>query len=72
MRVVLYSNKDKQTLELPVNIEGSFLLTDDNQNQICSINSEENNWVMSVNSNMNIIENGVPTSKKILSTDSIY
>ena len=58
MKVTLYSNKEKKTLELPVNIEGSFILTDNNQNQIVSINSENNDWVMSVSSGISIIQNG--------------
>ena len=72
MKVTLYSNKEKQTLELPVNIEGSFILTDNNQNQIVSINSENNDWVMSVSSGISIIQNGSPSMKTILSVNSFY
>ena len=72
MKVTLYSSKEKQTLELPVNIEGSFILTDNNQNQIASINSENNDWVMSVSSGVSIIQNGSPSIKTVLSVNSFY
>ena len=47
MRAVLYNTKEKQVLELPNNIEGSFTISDNNQNKIVNINSKQNQWIMS-------------------------
>ena len=58
MRVILYSNKDKQILELPVNVEGSFILNDDHKNIIATINSNQNNWIMSAKNGFSIVEQG--------------
>ena len=72
MRVVLYSNKGKQVLELPVNIEGSFILSDDNQNKMININSVQNNWIMSANPGFNIIQSGQAVEHATLSIHSFY
>ena len=72
MRVVLYSNKGKQVLELPVNIEGSFVLSDDNQNKMININSIQNNWIMSANPGFNIIKNGQSVEHTPISIHSFY
>ena len=72
MRVILYSNKVKQILELPVNIEGSFILCDDNQNKMININSTHNNWVMSANPGFSIIQSGQAVEHVTLSTHAFY
>ena len=72
MRVILYNNKGKQTLELPANVEGSFILSDDNQNKMVNINSIQNNWIMSANPGFNITQNGQNLTETALSVNSFY
>lgn len=72
MKVVLYNSTGKQVLELPTNIEGSFVLTDENQNKMISINSAHNTWIMSANPGFNIIQNGQTIDKTTLSVGTFY
>ena len=72
MKVILYNNTGKQMLELPANIEGSFVLTDENQNKMISINSAHNTWIMSANPGFNIIQGGQVINKVTLSVGSFY
>ncbi len=71
MRVVLYNIKGKQILELPANVEGSFVLSDTN-NKILNINSTQNNWVMSANPGFTIIQNGQASKQATITVNSVY
>lgn len=72
MRIILYSNKDKQILELPVNVEGSFLLTDNHNNTIAAINSNQNNWIMSAKNGFSIIQKQNKITNTILQINDSY
>ena len=72
MKVVIYNNKEKKILELPINVEGSFTLADNNQNQIISINSSSNGWVMTAASGFSLMQNSQALPQTLLSEHSYY
>ena len=72
MKVVIYNNKEKNVLELPINIEGSFTLSDNNQNQIININSSSNGWVMTAASGFNLMQNSQALPQTLLNERAYY
>ena len=72
MRAVLYNTKEKQVLELPNNIEGSFTISDNNQNKIVNINSKQNQWIMSANPGFSIIQNQSSVQETTLSLYNFF
>ena len=66
MIVKIYNREEKKSIELPTNLEGSFIVEDDNKNQMININSSQNGWIMNACSGFTLLENNQELDQIIL------
>ncbi len=72
MKVLILNDRKLDVLELPKNIEGSFWITDDKNDNLIAVEALQNQWVFVSNQNYSIMNGKEAVSSLPLSVHTFY